>query len=223
MLLLRSNCLGPPFASSTHLLLPSPCLPSHGSQRFFHDCTGNRSPTLQSRNSTGFRGSNEAPGSASYERPSNSSKPSKPMPEANLPSQSLHWDRTFPAYRDRGSPVDTDLPVRRPRENDSPVASSLDAKRRRVDSVTTDSAYARRGRSRSPLDGRRSDLRSDPYAGSNRDRTQPYGNVNGTQSHIFRAILLYLTGFAIIASLYRRWKTDACTIWTIQSRSSFSG
>ncbi|KAL5484990.1 hypothetical protein ACEPAI_7632 [Sanghuangporus weigelae] len=154
-----------------------------------------RSPPLSSRNSTSLRGTNEAARNyehsvpASYERPPTNSRPSRPVPE----SQSSHWNRTPSGYPDRGSPMDMDLPVRRPRENEPVTANiGLDAKRRRVDSVTTDSAYAHRGRSRSPINGRRNIIHRDSYTGSNEDRSQPHRNVNGRQSYFFRAIL-YLT------------------------------
>ncbi|KAL5523991.1 hypothetical protein ACEPAG_8164 [Sanghuangporus baumii] len=150
-----------------------------------------RSPPLSSRNPTSLRGTNEATRNyehsvpASYERPPTNSRTSRPVLEPSLSAQSSHWNRTPSGYPDRGSPMDMDLPVRRPRENEPVTANiGLDAKRRKVE----DSAYARRGRSRSPIDGRRNIIRRDSYTGGNEDRSQPHRNVNGRQSYIFRAI-----------------------------------
>ncbi|KAL5528220.1 hypothetical protein ACEPAF_7356 [Sanghuangporus sanghuang] len=189
-----------------------------------------RSPPLSSRNSTSLRGTNEAARKyehsvpASYERPPTNSRPTGPVLEPSLSSQSSHWNRTPSGYPDRGSPMDMDLPVRRPRENEPVTANiGLDAKRRRVESVTADSAHARRGRSRSPIDGRRNIIRRDSYTGGNEDRSQPHRNVNGRQSYIFRAILLYLTGPYDFPTRDEGWSSKRPAFADITDRNRTAG
>ncbi|KAI5117751.1 hypothetical protein M0805_000595 [Coniferiporia weirii] len=84
--------------------------------------------------------------------PSSRSVDNKPVFQQGGPAQHQPWN--LPAYdrRDAEAPMDFDLPPRRPRESEYNPKTSMgvDAKRRRLDERTADSAHVRRDRSLSP-------------------------------------------------------------------------
>ena len=89
------------------------------------------------------------------------------------------------------SPMDVDMPLRRVREPEYTRQTSLgmDAKRRRTNSLTSDSTPARRGRSPSPLQDRRAPMTTNRYRPDERDTRSRRTSDYGTRSHLIPTML----------------------------------
>ncbi|EJD03247.1 uncharacterized protein FOMMEDRAFT_168263 [Fomitiporia mediterranea MF3/22] len=169
------------------IFLRHPFAPS-GSHSFVCPSTGNRSrsppPHLQA--STSFRGGNDANrnyGEPFTEHQSNARLPgNRPSRTDFQPDDYVHrsqWESSS-GHRDAGLAIDVDLPIRRPREQDSRLRNDMgiDVKRRRLDDHSTDSALARRRRSPSPVETRDAAISSGAYATGRDTRSDRRANIN---------------------------------------------